>query len=80
MYFDANFVEVGGLIAYTIDLAELFRKAAGYVDRILGGVRPADLPIQGPTTYQLLINRRTAASLGLTIPPTLLVSADKVIE
>ena len=70
----------GGLITYAIDFADLFRKAAGYVDRVLKGEKPADLPIQRPTRYQLLINLKTATALGLTVPQTLLVSADEVIE
>ena len=70
----------GGLITYAIDFADLFRKAAGCVDRVLKGEKPADLPIQRPTRYQLLINLKTATALGLTVPQTLLVSADEVIE
>jgi putative tryptophan/tyrosine transport system substrate-binding protein len=80
IYWLQDFVTAGGLLAYAIDLTDLFRKAAGYVDRILKGEKPADLPIQRPTTYQLLINLKTATALGLNVPQTLLVSADKVIE
>jgi putative tryptophan/tyrosine transport system substrate-binding protein len=80
IYWSPDFVAAGGLITYAIDLTDLFRKAAGYVDRVLKGEKPADLPIQRPTTYQLLINLKTATALGLTVPQTLLVSADKVIE
>ena len=80
IYYAPDFAEVGGLITYAVDLTELFRKAAGYVNRVLKGEKPANLPIQGPTAYQLLINLKTATALGLTVPQTLLVSADKVIE
>jgi len=74
------FVEEGGLISYGPDNADLLRKAAGYVDRILKGERPQDLPVQLPTKFELAINTKTAAALGLTVPQTLLVAADKVID
>jgi putative ABC transport system substrate-binding protein len=80
MYFLPGFVAAGGLIAYATDLTELFRKAAGYVDRVLKGEKPANLPIEAPTKYQLLINLKTAAALGLSVPQTLLVTADEVID
>jgi putative tryptophan/tyrosine transport system substrate-binding protein len=70
----------GGLIAYDTDVAELYRRAASYIDRILRGENPGELPIQVPTKYRLTINLRTAQTLGLTVPPTLLARADEVIE
>ena len=77
-----NFVEDGGLIAYGpgISLEGQYRQAASYVDRILRGAKPGDLPVQAPTNYTLVINLKTAKVLGLTVPPTLLALADKVIE
>jgi putative tryptophan/tyrosine transport system substrate-binding protein len=73
-------VRDGGLLSYGVDIVDLFRRAAPYVDRILKGVAPVELPIQQPTKFELLINTRTAKELGLTVPNTLLVSADEVIE
>ena len=80
MYWDASFVKIGGLVFYGVDRTEMFRQSASYVDRILRGERAGDLPFQEPTKYELSINLKTAKALGLTVPTTLLTTADEVIE
>src|SRR5262245_16149727 len=80
VYSDRSFVVAGGLMCYSTAVADMFRTAATYVDRILRGAKPADLPVQVPTKYETVINLKTARALGLTVPPGLLVAADEVIE
>jgi ABC-type uncharacterized transport system substrate-binding protein len=80
MYPEEEFAEAGGLMAYGPHVPDNFRRAAGYVDKILRGTRPADLPVEEPTTYRLVINLKTAKALDLTIPPGLLLRADRLLE
>jgi ABC-type uncharacterized transport system substrate-binding protein len=80
IYYERSFADSGGLIAYSSDYGEHFRPAAGYIDRVLRGAKPADLPVQAPTKFELFINLKTAAALGLTVPPSMLARADRVIE
>ena len=80
VYGQREFLEVGGLIVYGADLADVVRRAAKYVDKVLRGTNPRDLPIEQPTTFDLLINLKIAKALGLTIPPSRLARADQVIE
>jgi putative ABC transport system substrate-binding protein len=80
MYPELDFAEVGGLMAYGPSVPDNFRRAAGYVDRILKGAKPAELPIELPTRLNLVVNLKTARALGLTLPPSLLVRAERVIE
>src|SRR5207253_6502471 len=80
VYTGRHYVAAGGLMSYDTDRIDQYRQGASYVDRILRGEKPADLPVQTPVTYQTVLNLKTAKALGLTVPPGLLVAADEVIE
>jgi putative ABC transport system substrate-binding protein len=80
VYWDSYFARDGGLLSYGVDRGDLFRRAASYVDRILRGAKPAELPVQLPTKFQMIVNRKTANALGLAVPPSILLRADEVIE
>jgi putative ABC transport system substrate-binding protein len=80
MYYAANYARSGGLISYGPDFVEQFRQAAGYIDRILKGANPAELPVQAPTKFSLVVNLKAAKVLGLTVSPSLLTMANEVVE
>jgi ABC-type uncharacterized transport system substrate-binding protein len=80
IYSISEFTRSGGLVAYGIERTDLFRRASSYVDRILTGAKPSELPVDQATKFELIINLRTAKALGLEVPPTLLARADEVIE
>jgi putative ABC transport system substrate-binding protein len=80
VYIASEFVRDGGLLSYGPDVVDNFRRAASYVDRILRGAKPGDLPVQFPTKYEMVVNLKTAKALGLTVPQSILLQADEVIE
>jgi putative ABC transport system substrate-binding protein len=80
VYSDRYMVTAGGLVSYSTDFVDQFRRAAGYVERILKGAKPADLPVQAPTKYELVVNLKTAKALGLELPVSVLARADEVLE
>ena len=80
VYYQSDFARFGGLLSYGVDFADIWRRAASYVDRILRGAKPGDLPVQLPTKFEMVVNLKTAKALGLTVPQSILLSADEVIE
>ena len=80
IYYTAEWAEIGGLLTYRASYPDLFRRAATYVDKILKGAKPADLPVEQPTKFEFIINLKAAKQIGLTIPPNVLARADKVIK
>jgi putative ABC transport system substrate-binding protein len=80
VYGASHFARAGGLLSYSPDLVESYRRAASYVDRILRGEKPGDLPVQLPTKFETVVNRKTATALGLAIPPSIMLRADEVID
>jgi ABC-type uncharacterized transport system substrate-binding protein len=80
VYWVSAFARDGGLLSYGVDQADIFRRAATYVDRILRGEKPGDLPVQLPTKFEMVVNRKTANALGLTVPPSIMLRADEVID
>jgi putative ABC transport system substrate-binding protein len=80
MYHNSQFVEAGGLMAYSANLTDLFNRSATYVDKILKGAKPADLPVEQSTKFEFLINLKAAKQIGLTIPPNVLARADRVLK
>ena len=80
VYWESRFPRDGGLLSYGADFVDIYRRSATYVDRILRGEKPGDLPVQFPTKFQMVVNRKTATALGLAIPPSILLRADEVIE
>ena len=80
VYYLSTFARDGGLLSYGFDLIDTFRRAATYVDRILRGAEPAELPVQFPTKFEMVVNLKTAKALGLTVPPSIMLRADEMIE
>jgi ABC-type uncharacterized transport system substrate-binding protein len=80
VYSLSDFARDGGLLSYGVDLVDAFRRAASYVDRILRGAKPAELPVQFPTKFEMVVNLKTAKALGLTVPPSIMLRADELIE